>query len=53
MTSFKTNFDKFDDKKDFSLWKIEMEIHLENLGLDEALSDESEMSESVKPDKKA
>jgi len=52
MSNPKSDIEKFDGKNDFILWKIKMEAHLRNLGLDEALKGESKMSESLTSDRK-
>ena len=52
MSNPKSDIEKFDGKNDFILWKIKMEAHLGNLGLDEALKGESKMSESLTSDQK-
>ena len=52
MSSMKAEVEKFDGKNDFGLWRIKMEAHLGNLGLDEALSGESKMPETLAAEKK-
>ena len=44
MSTSKFEVERFDGKNDFSLWRSKMMAHLGNLGYEEALKKESEIS---------
>ena len=44
MSTSKFEVERFDSRNDFSLWRAKMMAHLGNLGYEEALKKESEIS---------
>ena len=43
----KLKIEKFDGKGDFNLWKIKMQVLLGNLGLDKAIVDTENMTNTI------